>query len=153
MSNVKGVQVALLGFVQQNYLLLVCVLVSLTEEYTECRFILTINVRRKCRDSIWCQLVECVCLIWVLLNTGFTVISLTCFILQGEKAAKTEKTDDEKKVSFNGSGTGSQPATILGRQLKPGLLPMVPELAKQTRSDMMNSVVAPIALVKQEPQV
>ena len=30
---------------------------------------------------------------------------------------------------------------------------MVPELAKQTRSDMMNSVVAPIAQVKQEPQV
>lgn len=30
---------------------------------------------------------------------------------------------------------------------------MVPELAKQTRSDMMNAVVAPIAQVKHEPQV
>ena len=30
---------------------------------------------------------------------------------------------------------------------------MVPELAKQTRSDMINSVVAPIAQVKQEPEV
>lgn len=64
---------------------------------------------------------------------------------------KTEKSDAEQKASFNGSGTASQPATILGRQLKPGLLPMVPELAKQT--DMMNSVVAPIAQVKQELQV
>lgn len=67
---------------------------------------------------------------------------------------KTEKSDADQKVSFNGSGTASQPAIILGRQLKPGLLPMVPELAKQTRSaDMINSVVAPIAQVKQEPQV
>ena len=66
---------------------------------------------------------------------------------------KTEKSETEQKVSLNTSGTSSGPPTILGRQLKPGLLPMVPELAKQTRSDMMNSVVAPIAQVKQEPQV
>jgi len=71
---------------------------------------------------------------------------------QGEKTASTEKTDAEQKGPFNDTSTSSQPATILGRQLKPGLLPMVPELAKQTRSDMMNSVVAPIAQVKQEPQ-
>ena len=42
--------------------------------------------------------------------------------------------------------------TILGRQLKPGLLPMVPEVAKQIGSDMMNSVVAPIAQLKQDKQ-
>ena len=42
--------------------------------------------------------------------------------------------------------------TILGRQLKPGLLPMVPEVAKQMGSEMMNSVVAPISLVKPDKQ-
>ena len=66
---------------------------------------------------------------------------------------KTERSDTDQKASVNANGTNTEPPTILGRQLKPGLLPMVPELAKQTRSDMMNSVVAPIAQVKQEPQV
>lgn len=71
---------------------------------------------------------------------------------QGDKAVKTERSDTDQKASVNANGTNTEPPTILGRQLKPGLLPMVPELAKQTRSDMMNSVVAPIAQVKQEPQ-
>ena len=82
-----------------------------------------------------------------------TDLAVPYFLLQGEKASNSEKTDGEPKAPFNGNATSGQPATILGRQLKPGLLPMVPELAKQTRSDMMNSVVAPIAQVKQEPQV
>ncbi|KAJ7370484.1 hypothetical protein OS493_032050 [Desmophyllum pertusum] len=60
---------------------------------------------------------------------------------QGEKAAKTEKSDAEQKVSFNGSTTSSQPHTILGRQLKPDSI-----------IRLMNSVVAPIAQLKQEPQ-
>lgn len=72
--------------------------------------------------------------------------------MPGDKAVKTEKNDAEQKASLNANGTNSEPPTILGRQLKPGLLPMVPELVKQTRSDLMNSVVAPIAQVKQEPQ-
>ena len=63
------------------------------------------------------------------------------------------KTESEQKVPFNDLLSSNQPSIILGRQLKPGLLPMVPELAKQTRSDMINSVVAPIAQVKQEPEV
>lgn len=71
---------------------------------------------------------------------------------QGGKGAGTEKTDAELKGAFNDTSSTSQPATILGRQLKPGLLPMVPELAKQTRSDIMNTMVAPIAQVKQEPK-
>lgn len=96
-------------------------------------------------QATWCYQVP-----W---DTTWLISFITCILLQGEKAAKTEKSDTEQKGSYNGSGKGSQPGTILGRQLKPGLLPMVPELAKQTRSDMMNSVVAPIALVKQEPQV
>ena len=69
------------------------------------------------------------------------------------KPVSIAQTESEQKVPFNDLLSSNQPAIILGRQLKPGLLPMVPELAKQTRSDMINSVVAPIAQVKQEPQV
>ena len=75
------------------------------------------------------------------------------FSPKGDKSSSAEKTNADEKASFNGTEPGSHPVTILGRQLKPGLLPMVPELAKQTRSDMMNAVVAPIAQVKHEPQV
>ena len=75
------------------------------------------------------------------------------FSPKGDKSSSAEKTNSDEKASFNGTEPGSHPVTILGRQLKPGLLPMVPELAKQTRSDMMNAVVAPIAQVKHEPQV
>lgn len=75
------------------------------------------------------------------------------FSPKGDKSSSAEKTNGDEKGSFNGTEPGSHPVTILGRQLKPGLLPMVPELAKQTRPDMMNAVVAPIAQVKHEPQV
>ena len=75
------------------------------------------------------------------------------FSPKGDKSSSAEKTNGDEKGSFSGTEPGSHPVTILGRQLKPGLLPMVPELAKQTRSDMMNAVVAPIAQVKHEPQV
>lgn len=68
------------------------------------------------------------------------------------KPVSIVKTESEQKVPFNDLLSSNQPSIILGRQLKPGLLPMVPELAKQTRSDMINSVVAPIAQVKQEPE-
>lgn len=75
------------------------------------------------------------------------------FSPKGDKSSSAEKTNGDEKGSFSGTEPGSHPVTILGRQLKPGLLPMVPELAKQTRLDMMNAVVAPIAQVKHEPQV
>ena len=75
------------------------------------------------------------------------------FSPKGDKSLSAEKSHGDEKGSFSGTEPGSHPVTILGRQLKPGLLPMVPELAKQTRSDMMNAVVAPIAQVKHEPQV
>ena len=37
------------------------------------QFYFTVNVGRKLRNSSWCLLIECIRLIWGLLNTGFTV--------------------------------------------------------------------------------
>lgn len=83
---------------------------------------------------------------------GFRSAEVQPASAQGDKGVKIEKTESEPKGPFNDPSSGGQPATILRRQLKPGLLPMVPELAKHTRPDMMTSVVAPIAQVKEVPQ-
>lgn len=70
---------------------------------------------------------------------------------QGGSDGRVELSSDGNPLLFSEQSSSAQP-TILGRQLKPGLLPMVPEVAKQMGSDMMNSVVAPIAQVKPEKQ-
>ncbi|XP_001628701.3 double-stranded RNA-binding protein Staufen homolog 2 isoform X2 [Nematostella vectensis] len=64
---------------------------------------------------------------------------------EGEKAShqvlKAEAADKVDATACN------SPPTILGRQLKPGLLPMVPEIAKQLGCG--NGVIAPIAQEKE----
>lgn len=78
-------------------------------------------------------------------------VTATAPATQGGTDGRLERSSDGNPSLFSEQSGSIQP-TILGRQLKPGLLPMVPEVAKQMGSDMMNSVVAPIAQVKLEKQ-
>ena len=81
------------------------------------------------------------------LNPCSEILAIYCVDIQEEEPIPMDSSEpgDTKHVH-----------TIFGRQLKPGLLPMVPEVAEMVGCDpnaMINTVMAPIAQVKQEPNV